>query len=192
MAGADDGLREFRQKAQHRQACLFFQHRGQQSVHPGRAVVQQDACDVAGGAEGYKPLQLCGQRQALTLWLHHQQHRQAQRVGQMPRAGPVADAPEAVIKAHGPLAHRRTVSGGPPRVEGAHRLGRREKEVEAAALHPQHGPVEHGVDVVRPALEGAGRTAPPFEGHEHGAGHGGLAAARAGRRQQKLYHVILL
>ena len=25
-----------------------------------------------------------------------------------------------------------------------------------------------------------------------GAGHGGLAAARAGRRQQKLYHVILL
>ena len=192
MAGTDDGLREFRQKAQHRQTRLFFQHRGQQSVHPCRAVVQQDACDVAGSAEVYEPLQLCGQRQALTLWLHHQQHRQIQRVGQMPRAGPVADAPEAVIKAHSPLAHRRTVSGGPPRVEGAHRLGRREKEVEAAALHPQHGPVEHGVDVVRPALEGAGRTAPPFEGHEQGAGHGGLTAARAGRRQQKLYHVILL
>ena len=110
----------------------------------------------------------------------------------MPRTGPVADAPEAVVKAHSPLAHRRTVSGGTLRVEGAHRLGRRKKEVEVAALHPQHGPVEHGVDVVRPVLEGAGRTAPPLQRHEQGAGHGGLAAARAGRRQQKLYHVILL
>ena len=192
MAGTDDGLREFRQKAQHRQTRLFFQHRGQQSVHPCRTVVQQDACDVAGGAEAVESLQLCGQRQALPLWLHHQQHRQTQRVGQMPRTGPVADAPEAVVKAHSPLAHRRTVAGGTPRVEGAHRLRRREKEVEVAALHPQHGPVEHGVDVVRPALEGAGRTAPPLQRHEQGAGHGGLAAARAGRRQQKLYHVILL
>ena len=192
MAGTDDGLREFRQKAQHRQARLFFQHRGQQSVHPCRAVVQQDACDVTGSAEVYEPVQLCGQRQALTLWLCHQQHRQVQRIGQMPRTGPVADAPEAVVKAHSPLAHRRTVSGGTLRVEGAHRLGRRKKEVEVAALHPQHGPVEHGVDVVRPALEGAGRTAPPLQRHEQGAGHGGLAAARAGRRQQKLYHVILL
>ena len=147
---------------------------------------------MTGSAEAVESLQLCGQRQALTLWLHHQQHRQTQRVGQMPRTGPVADAPEAVVKAHSPLAHRRTVSGGTLRVEGAHRLGRRKKEVEVAALHPQHGPVEHGVDVVRPALEGAGRTAPPLQRHEQGAGHGGLAAARAGRRQQKLYHVILL
>ena len=192
MAGTDDGLREFRQKAQHRKTRLFFQHRGQQSVHPCRAVVQQDACDVTGSAEVYEPVQLCSQRQALTFRLCHQQYRQTQRVGQMPRTGPVADAPEAVVKAHGPLAHRRTVAGGSLRVEGAHRLGRRKKEVEVAALHPQHGPVEHGVDVVRPALEGAGRTAPPLQRHEQGAGHGGLAAARAGRRQQKLYHVILL
>ena len=67
MAGTDDSLREFRQKAQHRQTRLFFQHRGQQSVHPCRAVVQQDACDVTGSAEVYEPVQLCGQRQALTL-----------------------------------------------------------------------------------------------------------------------------
>ena len=67
MAGTDDGLREFRQKAQHRQTRLFFQHRSQQSVHPCRTVVQQDACDVAGSAEAVESLQLCGQRQALTL-----------------------------------------------------------------------------------------------------------------------------
>ena len=72
MAGTDDGLREFRQKAQHRKTRLFFQHRGQQSVHPCRAVVQQDACDVTRSAEVYEPVQLCGQRQALTFRLCHQ------------------------------------------------------------------------------------------------------------------------
>lgn len=191
MAGTDDGLREFRQKAQHRQTRLFFQHRGQQSVHPGRAVVQQDACDVAGSAEAVESLQLCGQRQALTLWLHHQQHRQTQRVGQMPRAGPVADAPEAVIKPIAPRTPPHRVRRHPSRRGCAPSRAQR-KRGRGCGSPPQHCPVEHGVDVVWPALEGAGRTAPPFEGHEQGAGHGGLAAARAGRRQQKLYHVILL
>ena len=136
MAAPDDGLRELGQEAQHRQARFRFQHGGQQGVHPGRAVVEQDARKMAGGAEAVEAPQLCGQRQALALRLHHQQHRQAQRVGQMPRAGLVAHTAEAIVEAHRPLTDRRAVAGGPLRVEGAHRFGRGEKEVEVVALHP--------------------------------------------------------
>ena len=84
------------------------------------------------------------------------------------------------------------MSGGAAGVKRLHRGPVREEQIQIMAVHLQSRTVEHGVDVVRPALEGAGRTAPPLQRHEQGAGHGGLAAARAGRRQQKLYHVILL
>ncbi len=131
----------------------------------------------------------CGQRQTGPFGCDDQQYRQAQRVGQMPGTGRVGHAAQAVVKAHGPLAHRRPVSGGTLRVEGAHRLRRGEKEVEVVALHPQHGPVEHGVDVVRPALEGAGVSPAPLERGQQGTGQGGLAAAGTGRCDEKLHHL---
>src|SRR5699024_3175500 len=47
--------------------------------------------------------------------------------------------------------------------------------------------VEHGVDVVRPAFEGAGGQPPAAQGRQQGAGDGGLAAARGRGRHQNLW-----
>ena len=53
----------------------------------GGAVIEQDARQMAGGAELLQPVDLGRQRQAGPSGLDHQQHRQAQRIGQMPGTG---------------------------------------------------------------------------------------------------------
>ena len=75
---------------------------------------------------------------------------------QMPGTGGITHAAQSIVKAHGTLAHGCPVPGCGLRIERAHGLRCREKQVEVVAFHPQHGPVKHGVDIVRPALEGAG------------------------------------
>ena len=144
---------------------------------------------MAGGAELLQPVDLGRQRQAGPSGLDHQQHRQVQRIGQMPGTGGITHAAQSIVKAHGTLAHGCPVPGGGLRIERAHGLRRGEKQVEVVALHPQHGPVKHGVDIVRPALEGAGVLPPPLERRQQSAGQCGFAAAGTGRGHKKLDHL---
>ena len=81
------------------------------------------------------------------------------------------------------------VPGGTLCIKGAHGIRCGEKEVKVVALDPQHGPVEHGVDVVRPALERAGVGPAPLERGQQRTGQGGLAAAGTGRCDEKLHHL---
>ena len=107
---------------------------------------------MAGGAEAVESLQLCGQRQALTFRLHHQQHRQAQRIRQFPSAGTGGQA-LTIIKAHSALAHGGTMPGGIAGKNGPHHIPVGKKQIQIVAVHLQSRAVEHGVDVVRPAFE---------------------------------------
>ena len=189
MAAPDDGLRELGQEAQHRQARFRFQHGGQQGVHPGRAVVEQDARKMAGGTEAVEAPQLCGQRQALALRLHHQQHRQAQRVCQMPSTGGGTDAAQAVVIAHSAFQHRRAMACRVSGVQAAHRNRGGEKQVKVMAFHAQHGAVEHRVNIIRPRFKGTGILPPRLQRRQQGAGGGRFTAAGARRRQNQLQHV---
>ena len=95
----------------------------------GGAVIEQDARQMAGGAELFQPVDLGRQRQAGPSGLDHQQHRQAQRIGQMPGTGGIAHAAQSIVKAHGTLAYGSAVPGGIPGVKRAHRIRGREVEV---------------------------------------------------------------
>ena len=96
MAALKGGIRQVGQIAQHRQAGLPFQHGSQQSIQMGGAVIEQDARQMAGGTELFQPVDLGRQRQAGPSGLDHQQHRQAQRIGQMPCTGGIAHAAQSI------------------------------------------------------------------------------------------------
>ena len=139
-------------------------------------------------AEVHKALDLCRQRYAGPSGLHHQQHRQAERIRQLPCAGPGGQA-LPVVKAHGPLAHGSAVPGSVAGKNGPHHIPVGKKQIQIVAVHLQSRAVEHGVDVVRPAFEGAGVGPALFQRRQHCAGHRGLAAAGPWRGDKKLHHL---
>ena len=187
MAALESRLRPVGEIPQHRQAGLPLQQRGQAAVQPRGAVVEEQPGDLAGLPEAEHPLDLGGQGQAGPLGPQDQQHRQPQGAGCLPGAGPVRAA-HPVVKAHGPFAHRRPVARGIPGIERPQPPFPAEEQVQVVALHPQHRPVEHGVDVVRPALEGQGDRPRLGQRRQQGAGHGGLSAARGHGPCHKLNH----
>ena len=188
MAAFHRRLRQAGQIAQHRQAGLSFQQVFEQFIQLFGAAVEQDARNMAVFAEVHKALDLCRQRYAGPSGLHHQQHRKPQRVCQLPCAGPGGQA-LPVVKAHGPLAHGSAVPGGTAGVKRLYRGPVREEQIQIMAVHLQSRTVEHGVDVVRPAFEGAGVGPALFQCRQHGAGHRGLAAAGPGRGDEELHHL---
>ena len=69
-----------------------------------------------------QPVDLRRQRQAGPLGTNRQQYRQAQRIRRVPRAGPVRDAAQSVVKTHRALCHRRAVSAAVIAVNPADRV----------------------------------------------------------------------
>ena len=128
MAAFDDAPRQMGQIPHHRQTGLGFQHWTQRFVQGFRAIVKQNAHDMVGRAELQKPPQLGGKGDACPFWLHYQQHRQRQRIGQLPSACTGCQS-LPVVKAHGTLAYGSAVPGGIPGVKRAHRIRGREVEV---------------------------------------------------------------
>ena len=156
MAAFYRGIGQRRQAADHGQAGLFFEHRLQQSAQTLRTIIEQNPCDMVRCAERRQPAQLRRQRQAGSFGPHNEQCWQVQCVRQLPRAGRIGHAAQAVVVAHSPLDDCRAVPRRVPGIECADGLRRREKQVEIVALDAQHRAVEHRVDVVRPRLERAG------------------------------------
>ena len=180
-------LRHGRQVAQHRQPGFFFQHGGQAGIQRRAAVAEQDTCQMTVRPEIPQAPHLGRQGQAGALGPQHQQHRKPQRLGHMPGAGPVGAA-QTVIQAHGPFAEGGIMPGCPRRIQAAQALFRSKEQIQIVTGHPQDRAVEHGIDIIRPALEGAGGEAPASEGSQQGAGHHGFAAAGLGRGQKKFNH----
>ena len=139
--------------------------------------------------ERHEPPQLGRQGQAGTLGPHHQQHRQAQRVCQMPSTGGGTDAAQAVVIAHSAFHHRRAMACRVLGVQAAHRSRGGEKQVKVMAFHAQHGAVEHRVNIIRPRFKGTGILPPRLQRRQQGAGGGRFTAAGARRRQNQLQHV---
>ena len=181
MAALDPRRLELRQAAEDRKARLLFQHGRKGPVQCTRAFVEHHARDAAVRPEVPQAPQLGRKGQARPADRQHQQHGQRQRHGKLPGAGAGADAAEPVIKAHGPLDHRRPVTPAGPGEQGPDLPVVSQEKVEVMALDPQHRPVKHGVDVVRAALEGAGGEAALAEHAQQGTGDRRLAAARCGR-----------
>lgn len=174
------GFRHRGQISQHRQAGFLLQHGGQGAVQAGGTVVEQNGRNIAVGSKCLQSPHHGGQAQAGALGTQGEQHRNAQRVGQMPDGGPLGGAPYPVIKAHDPFAHGGAVAGAGVHVQAAHRGFTGQVQVQVVAFHSQHGTVKHGIDIIRPAFEGAGVVPAPFQGGQQGAGHHRLAAARVG------------
>ena len=140
-------------------------------------------------AECHQPPQFRRQGQAGTFGLHHQQCWQVQRVGQVPGAGGITGAAQAIVIAHGPLHHRRAMACRILGIQAAHRGRGGEKQVKVVAFYIQHGAVEHRVDIIRPRFEGTGMCAPRLQRRQQGTGGGRFAAAGARRGQDELQHV---
>ena len=177
MAALDPRLVELRQAAEDRQARLPFQHGRKGPAQRGRTFVEQHARNAAVRPEVPQAPQLGREGQAGPADRQHQQHGQRQRHGKLPGAGAGADAAEPVIKAHGPLDHRRPVTPAGPGKQGPDLAVVPQEKVEVVALDPQHRPVKHGVDVVRAAFEGTGGEAALAEHAQQGTSDRRLAAA---------------
>ena len=169
VAAWDGAAGQLGQVAQHRQAGLPLDGGGQQPGQPLGAAVEEHPGDLAGSSEGLHPLHQGGQSEGRPLWAHRQQDRGPGGLGHAPAAGPVR-VPQAVIKSHDPLQYRQAAALGGRDQPGADLLLRTEKQVQVPAGHPQDRAVEHGVDIVGAALEGAGREPPPLGCPEQAAG----------------------
>ena len=188
MAAFDARVLEPRQTAEHRQARLALEHRRERPAEGGGALVEEHARDVAGRAEVAQPAELGGQGQARCARGQHQQDGQVQRIGELPRARARRHAAEAVVQAHRALDHRRAVTPAGAGKERPDALRTAQKQIEVVAFDPEDGAVEHRVDVIRPALEGAGGVPALLQNAQQGAGRGGLAAAGRGRGDQQADH----
>ena len=140
-------------------------------------------------AECQQAAQFGRQGQAGPLWPHDQQHRQAERIGQVPHAGGVAHAAKAVVVPHCALDHGGAMTRCIPGIQAAHggRIG--EKQIQIVAFHPQNGAVEHRVDVIRPRFKGTGLRAARLQGRQQRTGSGRFAAAGTRCRQNQLQHL---
>ena len=189
MAAFKRGFLPVRQKAHNRQSRLAFEHRGEHRKQHRGAVVQKQRAHAAVLPERAQAAHLRRECQARPFRAKHQQHGQTQRAGHVPRGSLIGHAAQAVVVAHHALGDGGFVSGAAAVIERAENsLIPAQKAVEVVALHAQHGAVKHGVDVVRPALERAGRKAAIRERRQKRACHGGFSAARRGGRHQKFKH----
>lgn len=184
MPACDGAVGQLGQPAQHRKARLPLEHGREQFRQPPGAAIEKKPADHTGTAEPGQPPHHGRQSEGRPLGAHHQQDGGPGGPGQVPAAGPLR-APHAVVTAHDPLQHRHAAATPGGGQQGAGLVLPAEKQVQVPAGQAQHLPVEHGVDIVRPALEGAGVQPPALKGPEQGAGHGGLAAAagRSGHQQ---------
>ena len=71
VAALDGAPRQMGQIPHHRQTGLGFQHRAQRFVQGFRAIIEQNAHDMAGRAELQKPLQLGSKGDACPFGLYH-------------------------------------------------------------------------------------------------------------------------
>ena len=184
-----------------RQAGLCLQHRSQGTVqHLGTVREDQSPNVTVEGrrfcaADGCRALRYSlqaihesTQREARALRTGHQHDGQVQDVRHMPGTGLRGDAADPVIEAHDPFRHRDVRAGRIPGKELLQPVLRGEVQVEVVAGDAERRPVEHGVDVVRSALEGMDPEAPPFQRRQHRAGDRGLPAAGGRRREQEFIH----
>ena len=186
---------QVRQEPEDRESGLLFEHRFERAVQHLGAVRKDEGAEVAVGLPGsgalrHRPqtVHQSAQGQARALRADHQDDGQVQHVSDMPGAGLRRDTADTVVEAHDAFRHDDVCPGGVPVEQGLQPVFLREVQVEVVARDAEGRPVEHGVDVVRSALEGVDPRAPSLQRRQHRAGDRGLPAAGCRRREQQFIH----
>ena len=184
VAALQDRFVHRRQIAQNPDAGLC-QNGLPMGVQHGFAVGEDHTGNMTGRAKVQHPLDLCRQGQADPLGAEDQDHGQVRQVRHLPGTGLVG-AVYPVVIAHGSL-HQGEL-GGLPGQGVSHPFGALKKEVQVPAGQAQDLTVEHGVDIIRAALEALHGQAPVLKGPEKAAGHHGLAAAAVHGGEHETLH----
>ena len=151
----------------------------------------QDHAAQRVGCETPEPFDFRCKRERLPARPHDQHGRGVGRAREVRGRGRVRGAGNAVVKAHHTLDDAQPARRDVPRELAAHLGFVHKEQVEVSARDAEHRGMEHGIDVIRAALERRKRRAAPLERAQQRACHGGLAAARAGARDQQAGRVIL-
>ena len=156
----------------------------QAPVGHGGTAAEDHAPDPAVLPELQKPGEDRQDRQSRPLGRNRQHNGRIRQAGRLPAAGPGGGQARAVIVPHNPLDDGHVPARAVLRQQVPQGVPVKEKWVQISAPGPDDPAVEHGVDVIRPALKGARVQPPVHQGLQYGAGGGGLSAPAAGSRQQ--------
>ena len=157
---------------------------GQRLIGRSGALIEDDAADAAVLPKAQKPLNDGKHRKRRPPGVDHQNGGGLGNVGHRKGAGPGIRQAHSVVIAHAALNNAHVAACAVFRQQKAGCIVFQKKQVQIGALRADDPAVEHGVDVIRPALEGAGLQAPVVKRLQNGAGDGGLSAAAARPGQQ--------
>ena len=170
----------------------LLQLRSHPPAHHGIHPVKDDPLDPSIRHKIQKSLHLCRQRQAGSPGVHHQNHRRLRDAPHVPGAGAKRGASQPVKIPHDSLDQRKLL---PRRAAHKQFLKPRviqKKAVQIFTLHPQHAPVEHGIDVVRAAFKCSQFKAAGLKRRQKPAGDDRLSAATFRRGQQDAFNLHCL
>ena len=125
----------------------------QPGIEHGRDPVQEYPLDIGVGTERGHPLHQCRRRQSPAPPIQHQHRRRSGLPCQIIGTG-VACHGNAVVVAHDPLDDADAAGGAVFIQQGAGGIPPQEKQIQIPRLGADDLAVEHGVDIVRPALKG--------------------------------------
>ena len=166
-------------KGKHRPAELVRNRLLHPRVQHGGAPVQNHAPDVALRVQIQKAPNHRQHRMGSPPGIHHQHRRSIRGHCHGVGAGPGSHA-NAVVIAHNALDDGKAAAV--LRQGETQGVFVKKLQIQVSAGHPQGRGVEHGVDVVRAALEGPQVLFPPFQRRQQAGDEGGLSAAAVGSR----------
>ena len=89
-----------------------------------------------------------------SMCVHHQNHRRLRYLCQMVGRSLLTDSTEAVVKSHHALHYRKVCALCRARKKAFRHSLPSEKSVQIPGRDSEHRPMEHRIDIVRPALDG--------------------------------------
>ena len=186
MAALQRALGHGRQIAVDRHAALGLHGLFEPRIGHGRHAVENHARDAAVRAEGLIAAHHGGGGEGHALGIDHQHRRGRERLGHREGRRAVGIHGQAVVIAHRALDDVQI--GRAPDEPAAQAVFVQKIGVEVAAGRADDLRMEHGVDVVRAALEGSHVLAPVLQRLKQCTDHGGLAAAGAGSGDEHAVH----
>ena len=164
------------QIAQNRKLTLPFQDGLQILIKRGLAVIQQNPCDLIRLSEFHHSLYLSRQADADTRGPQQKNNRGFRQSRDLPGTS-FRTAADSVIIAHGSLQKGQLTA---LLSEGSfHSLLSLQKKIQIFTRNAQQPSSEHGINIVRSALEFLCLDSPIRKGLEKSHGHHGLAASAA-------------
>ena len=89
-----------------------------------------------------------------SMRIDHQNHRRLRHLCQMVGRSLLTDSTEAVVKSHHALHYRKVCALCRARKKAFRQSLPSEKSIQIPGRDAEHRPMEHRIDIVRPALDG--------------------------------------